>query len=435
METKILNVDQLMKKLKNDRNSQKIYNHYENGGKCDGWRCNPAAIEEFSKKLSEEGIPHTCVQGEKESIIISRAEDRRLIQGIRKDFLEQSRFISELSLDQLKAQNIGDEIHSIRGVSEQYAAVFTNEAKTRGINFARSDNGDGTYDLYYSRRDSAKAHTAIMNTVVATRGTIGKFEGERAVQELAREKDIYRAISNQEECYIVSQYQPNKYMHITKSGYELSLDDKTDRKNRDANNFQVATYNKIYGTFVKPVVLTEEEFERIRHLSKEEYSRHISQKRTVAIEPNTAELHRMELERMAKQIAEYKMSFENNELNTNFYEKFITATEFERNEFITDVRLDREEEMSLSNPKSMSPEIQSTIDKHDSLPLEDREYVDERVNEYIKEVRETKEKVDIIKVTERDYSENIDLMIAAYYAERNYFGETRENNKIEIERD
>lgn len=428
--------ERIMEKIKDEPSVQDIYNHYKQGGKCDGWLCDPSAVDSFSKKLAEKGIPHACVQGTKNAIFISKEEDRGKVRDIRNDFLKQSQVVSEPSLDQLKAKNIGGEIHSINGVSETYATVFKEEAKSLKMNIALVDNKDGTFNVHYSGKDQNKANTAIMNTIVATRGTIGKFNEARMSLETSREKEIFQKIpDNQKEFYVVSHAQPNEYMHFTPSGYEHFRNERLiGDELRSNRNFQVDAHKKIDSAFVKPVVLTKEEFEKTRKLTREEFKDYVSKKHTVA-SPTQEDLHKMELERMARQIAEYKMSFENNELNTNFYERTVSATEFERNEYITDSRLDREEEMSLSNPKAMSPEIQSTIDKQQSLPMEDREYIDERVKEYIKEVRQTTQEIEVVEVRKEDLTENIDLMIANLAEERTSVQTHERTTEMDIERE
>ena len=179
---------QIIEKLKNEATAHEICGHYRNGGLCDGWLCTPSAVDQFSKKLTENSIPHACIRdskGEGNFVFVTRDSDRNTIRSIKDQVIAETKPITETSLDQLKAKNIGESIHTIRGVSEMYATVFKNEAKVLGMNTAVINNNAGTYDIYYSGKDRNKADRAIMETVVATRGIIGKFKRAR-INKLAR---------------------------------------------------------------------------------------------------------------------------------------------------------------------------------------------------------------------------------------------------------
>lgn len=440
MDSNILNrsslSDQIIDKLKSDPSTKDIYTFYQNGGRCDGWVCNPSAVDEFSKKLAEKGISHACVQGAKDVLFISKEEDREKIRGLRNQYLKQTQTLSELSLDQLKVNHVGEDIHSVRGVSEAYASIFKEEATNLKMQYAITDNRDGTRDIHFLGKDRNKANSAIMNTIVATRGVIGKFKTEKAISEMSREKDLYQNISNpQREFYVVSHTQPNKYMHFNSVGYEHYQNGNCiGSEHRINKNFEIDAYKKIDSSFTKPVVLTKEEFEEVRKLSKEQYREQISKKHILA-KPDSHELHKMELERMAKQIAEYKMSLDNNELNSDFYNRNISVAGFEKNEVITDDRISKETEMSISNPKAMPPEVTKTIDKQQSLPMEDREYVDERVKEYIDEVRKVSRDIEIVEITRESVNENIDIMIASLASERTVSETMELSTEVSLERD
>lgn len=424
--------DQIMNRLKSDPSASKVCEHFFDGGKCDGWACSPAVMDTFSQKLAALEIPHACIQGDQDGshvIFVTREKDRDNIREARRELLAETRNTSEVSLAQLKAKNIGGTLYSIRGVSETYAAVFKEEAKASGMHIVATDNRDGTYDIHYPGNERSKADVAIMNTVVATRGAIGEFNRERIAIESRAERDIYSSVLDaQKEFYVVSHAQPNEYMHFTSEGYkhyrnEQLIGDEL-RSNR---NFQVDSHKKIDASFVRPVVLSKDEFEAARKLSREEYVKHISVKRKV-VKPDREAQRKMELERMAKQIAEYKISMDNNYINTDFYNHAASVAAFESREDITDRQIDSETEMSISNPKSLPPDIQETIDKQQSLPLEERQYIDERVKEYITGVNEVQSEIEVIEVTREDLEEDLDLMIAS-------FGENETRTEtVEVER-
>lgn len=408
---------QIIEKIKDRPNGQELYKHYMDGGKCDGWVCSPSVVDAFSKKLAENGISHVCVQnvenGEK-VVLVAKENDRNQIQQVKDGLVIGFRSPSETSLTEMKANNVGVNVHAIRGTSETYAAIFKEEAKNAGMKISITNNKDGTYDIYYSGKDREKANSVIMNTVVATRGTIGKFNQERIAGEIQKEKNIYNQISNpQKEFYVVSHAQPNEYMRFTSAGYEHYRNGQLiGDELRNNQNFQIDAHKRIDSSFVRPLVLSKEEFEEVKKLSREEYIKQISARHKTLV-PNRDDIHRMELERMAKVLAEYKMSLDNNQLNNNYYDSTVRIAAFEAREEITDKQIDRETEMAVSNPKSMPPEVETTIDKQESLPKEDREYIEERVKEYVSDTRRTREETETIEVTREVIKEDLDIMIAS----------------------
>lgn len=405
---------QIFEKLSQEPTAKGICEHHKNGGACNGWTCNPSIMNEFDQKLAENNIPHAYIRSDEGALIlVSRDVDKEGIKNIRQDLIKESKTISELSLNHLKAKNIGYKLHTICGVSETYSVIFKNEASKAGMNVSLTDNKDGTYDVHYSSTDKVKAESVIMKTISATRGELGRFNEMRILADNRNEKDIYTNITNPEkEFYIVSPVQPKEYMRFTPSGYEHYRNGQLiGDELRSNTKFQIDAHNRIDASFIKPIVLSKEEFDETRKMTREEYIYHVSQKQRTT-RPNMEEKHRMELEIMARQIAEYKMSYENNELNTNFYDRTVTVSTFENMEYITDKQIDREDEMIISNPKSMPPEIQATIDKTQYLPMEDREYIDERVKEYMQEARDIKDNVIITEITQEDISEDLDLMLA-----------------------
>lgn len=409
---------QIIEKYKNEPGMAEIYQHYKNGGEVNALICSPAISDNCSKKLAENEIPHACIQNAegKGTVIVffpesNREEAQRVIEQIR----NEARHLSEISLPQLKAENIGESIRSIRGVSETYVGVFKEETKAANVKVAITSNRDGTYDIHFSNKDRSKIDPVIMNTIAATRGAAGRLNEERISFENKIKEDLYAGITNpNKEFYVVSPVQPNEYMHFSPAGFEHYRNGRLiSDELRSNSTFQLDAHKEIDNSFIRPVTLSTDEFGRVKRLKREEYIETVTLKRTAPV-PSVDDVEKAELERMARLLAEYKMSFENNYLNTDFYDKTAPVAEFESEEVATDLHIDREIEMSVSNPKSIPPQVQETIEKVQSLPIEDREYVNDFAREFMDEVRRTNEQMFQIAITEDVISEDLDVMIALY---------------------
>lgn len=432
----VLAIMEMLKKEEENRGAQEIAEHYDKEGKCDAWTCDASVAKDFDRKLSEEGIAHACVQysGDQKRntvYVIAKNEDRDRIKEVRDRVLKERSMISKVSLDELKRQNVDGDIHTINGVSQTYAKVFEEQAKSAGFIMAVSDNKDGTYNVHYSGKDKVKAEPALMRTIESTRGETGRLNELRISREMELNETLYKSIPDaQKDFYVVSATRPNEYMHFNSEGYQYYRNERlVEDKLRSDTSFQQDAHKKVNAAFITPMILSRDEYERVKGLSAEEFRKEISRKHITRTTHHQD--HQLELERMARQLAEFKMSLDNNELNTDVYNTAVTFNAFYNREIITDKQIDREEEMSISNPKSLPPDIEATIDKFEELPKEDKEYVKQNVREYFQELRETETKIEVEEITHEDLRDDLDAVIEGVSTTTT----TREEKEEEVERE
>ena len=400
----------------------------ENGkGSTPSWNCSPSMASDFSSRLTEGGIQNVRLKlPDGRILVVAKDSDKKKADAARDAIFKELNTLSKSSLDQLKRENVNGEILVVRNAQLSYATVVEEEAKRLGFKVARTDNKDGTFDIHYSKKDANKARQALMKAVVSTRGVIGRLNELRTAENARVSQEIYDNISDpQREFYVVSPYQPNEYMYFTPGGYQHYRDGKLlEDELRNNGNFQQDAHKRVDMSFSRPVVLTRDEFERVRELPAEKRREHITKNHTKTISLSQADAQRLQLEVLAGQklLYEQKMAFyENNEYNSA--DTPATLDAFASHEEVTDAQLDRAADQRLaedsSSRESLPSDVQALLEEFEKLPYEERLYADEFTKECADDLRRIEAETEIVEVTQEDLlKQDIDAVIAGLAGEK-----------------
>lgn len=427
-----------LKKYVENEGAQKIVEHFEKEKDCEAWTCDPSVVKMIDARLTEAGVDHAFVQypgnDDKSPIfLLTKAEDREKVEHEKAQCLNELKVVSNLTLDELKRENADGTIRTIAGLSQTRAEVFREEAKRAGMATAITDNKDGTFNVHYSGKDETEAKSVIVKTIESTVGETGKYNEQRIADSINDGYDIHNAVLNtQEDMYIVSASQPNEYMHFSSEGFEHYRNERLiGDELRSNRNYQQDAHSRINASFVQPVVMSKEEYERVREMPKdkrkEEIEKHRAKHHKVT-KLTTRDAHCLELERKARELRlayEMKLSLENNPLNTNFADPSISFNAFLNHESVTDARVENEtergNEMSI-NAKELTFDTHALVNEYVELPKEDQEYINDYVKEYYREVRELT--IETEEITREDLNVDLDAVVAGLTEEKTTTRET-----------
>lgn len=405
--------------------ANKIHDHYKSGGQCDAWACDNSVVKNMDKKLSEANIDHACIHcapgdtnaGKGVVFLITKGADRSEILRLKDEVLKEIGARSNIPLQELKRNNIGERLYNINNVTPAYKVVFQEESKKVGLEIAITDNKNGTYNLHFAERDRDAFQPIIKKTIESTKGATGLLNEMRIEREMNTSKELFSNIANpNSEFYVIEAAQPKEYMHFKPEGYQYVSNERIlEDRLRSNNNFQQDAHIRVAGSFVCPVVASKEEFKTISGLSIEERRAHLMKKvaSIKSVSPQTK--HHLELERLSRELMEKKLALDNNSLNV-INDPTVQYSSFESREFTTDRQLDRaqnvEDSLTLSRDE-LPADAQNLVSAVEDLSYEDRKYMQEYMQQTKLEIEEIERSVIVSEITyDEIYYDDIDMVIA-----------------------
>ena len=288
---------------------KELLDHAQLGGGLDYEICRSFAVQDFDAKLSQHGIPHFILHEKTTGLmaVVTRDSDREAVLNAKNELLVEQKRMSRLSPTEFNQLNAGKSIEIIRARSVEEAKLFQQTAQRYGLsNIMIQKNAlqPDKLDIYYTLRDKEKAALVMSKAVMATVGLSGERTTARISREIEFQNNMMHDIQDAEkDFYIVSQTNPNEFIHFSKEGLQYCKNGALIRDVERTSGAFINTARSHVSSIVAPVVLKKSEFE----VSEKD---RIAKIRSIKITTDRSHLqnHRAELEKIAKELIDYKQT-------------------------------------------------------------------------------------------------------------------------------
>lgn len=230
--------------------------------------CKGFSVEAFGKKLNEYNIPHVFFQDTKTglTVCVTRDKDRDLVRDARNEFFKEQRCQSKVTYADFNNLNAGTQVMHFENLTAVQDKKFAEYAKAHNFITSSVKEENGTYSVYFSVKDYAKAEEAFKKTIIDTIGVRGKATNEHYTNEINNIKNIYDVISNpNNNGYIVSTANPKEFIHFNGNELEHTRGQKTVSISKTDERFAQDAFNHAM-EIVEPMYVSKENYDTITKL-------------------------------------------------------------------------------------------------------------------------------------------------------------------------
>lgn len=426
-------MEQMLAEHQDDRYAKEILDFVKEKGQeaLNFTTCKDMVAKDFEQELKKRDIPYYIMRNNRtgEPVFVSRNCDTELVKEAKEATYVRTRTINEVSFDTLAKNNISSltkdykPLSRIRDVSKDQLSLIKEEAAKSRVIFAKKENEQGKYDIYFYPADDRKFSEIYMNTNFQLHGEFGEFTKNRLANERKTNEyimDYFNRHFNREDFYIVAGNNPDNLIRISNSKMEHVLAKEGEERDvclRYASGTLSEVQKTVYlemKNMKNPVVLTATEYDMNKE-DKENLLRVIKDKKkeqnqNVGVEYLQKEQKEIaEKQRLALRLVEDKLLMENFPITE--FEFSVFDENFSFHEFVN-LNLENLEDIGEKQEKIDQMQDIADILDNSSPEVKSRIYSYLGDNATLIENYASLDDIEIYQPTYDDMTHNIDDFIA-----------------------